>query len=531
VGTEAEEIDFVIRSVHKMMTNTLLTAPLPWRNADEKSLLVNPPTRSEAVMKLIGLHPDGTPSHLELSQWIWFGSHKNYLHSKVVAARQRKKKIIYQIEDFGEDEEDNRDSMLMQHFILEQLPLLQRLALRTELFQFDTSDPPRVDGLLWLGGWFLHLSLNFFMMIWVLLWAVNNGNTVFRSWVSQLFYCIIQEIFVSQVILVFIVHVFTIEHMQPQLKHLSHTLNAITLDKMSETSRESVVDIRAIQHLSGSCRASRDEMIRELPSAILLQTMNDEDVNLLRRKRADRLSYLATLLVGLPVFLGLAGEQAQSIFFDIIVACLWGSFLLVNAMILRQSFLLLVVGYPAIAVITAIYAFYYRPYTLRRHREAMTRAKNHSNGWRKSGKIHLRVTQHPLRRLLQFVRSLFSGELTNSAEDGFRNTDPVSATWRNMNALLELHRTDTTLGRAFSTDPSDDENDSSSDDESEKNLSKLLSGFDNNVRHLREPSALFGPSSPMFRDLKRAIAIPAEIQAMKVKKQPGLMSVWPSKTR
>jgi hypothetical protein len=532
VGTEAEEIDFVIRSVRRMMNNSLLTAPLPWRDADEKALISHPPTRREAVMRLIGLNADGTPSLLEFSQWIWFGSHKNYLWSKIFSARKRKKKIVYQIGDFGADEEDNRDSMLMQHFILEQLPLLQRLALKTELFQFDTSDPPRIDGLLWLCGWFIHLSLDLFMLIWILLWAVGNGKVVFRSWLSQLVYCLIQEIFVSQVILIFIVHVFTIEHMQPQLRHLSHTINAITLGKMTSERATVTSDIRAIQHLSGSCRAARDEAIRELPSATLLQTMTDEDINLLRRKRADRLSYLATLLVGLPVLLGLAGEQAQSIFFDILVACLWGSFLLLNTLILHRALLILVIGYPLIAFITAVYVFYYRPYALRKQRESTTRAKLHANGWKKAAKIHSRVTQHPLRRLANVIRSFLKVELLAPSTD--QGPDPVSASWRNMNALLQLHpKDDDAIARILSADPAD-----SDSDDSEQNLNKLLSGFEMNVSHLRDPSALFAVTSSAclenerLKDLERALLIPSEIQAMKVKPPSRhVISLWPLGSR
>ena len=501
-----EEVDFIIRSVRSMIKSSLLTIPFPWRDVDEKTLSKSSIRRREAVMKLIGLNADGTPSLMEFSQWVWFGSHRNYLKHKIKTARRIRDRILYKLEDFSHDEEDNKDAMLMQYFVLEQLPLLQRLALKSELFQFDMSDPPRVDGYVWLGGWILQHSMTLSMVIWVLLWAVNSGAIFFDAWLHQFMYTIIQEVFVSQVILVFIVHVFTIEHMQPQLRHISHTLNLITLEKMTANIHIRN-DIRAVQHLSGACRISRDESIRDLPSAVLLQNIDDEDVNMLRRKRADKLSYLATLLISLPVIFGLGGEKTQSILFDIFVACIWGTFLLINHLLLSHSVYTLVGGYLFLGIFLLVYIFIYRPWSLRQQRKASTRGSLQLSGWKKSEKVHRKVSQYPLSWFLHQIRLLLSFEFL--AEKSL--SQKITNNWRYMNSLLQLRsRSNKQNAQTF--------NDSISDsDESELNMEKLLSPE-------RLPAFDIFALSPQLKCdidiVEPENIIPDEILMMKVKTQP-----------
>lgn len=501
-----EEIDFIIRSVRSMIKSSLLTIPFPWRGVDEKIITKSSLRRREAVMKLIGLNPDGTPSLMEFTQWVWFGSHKNYLKNKINTARRIRNNILYKLEDFSTDEEDNKDTMLMQYFILEQLPLLQRLALRSELFQFDMSDPPRVNGYLWLLGWMIQHFMTLFMIIWVLLWAVDSGETIFESWLYQFFYSIIQEVFVSQVILIFIVHVFTIEHMQPQLKHISHTLNLITLEKMTSNTKDRG-DIRAVQHLSGACRVSRDESIRDLPSSILLQTIDDEDVNMLRRKRSDKLSYLATLLIGLPVVFGLGGEKTQSILFDIFVACVWGTFLFINHLLLARSVYTLIGVYIFVGIFLLFYICIYRPRSLQYKRKALTRGSIQSSGWKKSEKVHRKITPNPFTWIFKQVYDVcFTKSLLE-----FKSSHKVINTWKNMNSLLQLHSLSRQKADLFNDDWSDS-------DESEKNNEKIMS-------QERHPYIDIFALSPQLKRRVEIILpgemIPNEILQMRVQSQPA----------
>jgi hypothetical protein len=242
------------------------------------------------------------------------------------------------------------------------------------------------------------------------------------------------------------------------------------------------------------------------------------------------LSYLATLLIGLPVVLGLAGEQAQSIFFDIIVACLWGSFLWVNQLCFTYSMSLLIVGYLVFGVSTTLYVFYYRPLMIRKHRESLTRVKHPSTGWKKSGKVHRRVTQNPFRWLFDVLRSsLERNFVRNQTESSHQVLDATTLAWRNMNQLVQLHqkKAEQLPVKKKKLNTSDTLEEGSDSDESEKNLTKLLSGFENSfgqMNHSQEDAivAVFAPTphtKEYLRALQKAIVIPDQIQAMRVHPQ------------
>jgi hypothetical protein len=516
-----EELDFIVKSVRNFLKETTLLSPYPWRPCDmddeTQGLIIN----REAVMKLIGLNSDGTPSPMGFFQYVWYGSHHRYLKSKITSARKKSKSILYQLEDFGEDEQDNKDSLLIQHFLLEQLPPLQRLSLSTELFQFDQSDPPRVEWHIWFVAWFLELSLISFMLIWILFWAASNGQTVFKSWLGQFFYCIIEDVFISQVLLVFIIHVVVIEHMQPQLKHLSHTLNYITLQKITAVKGDgnnSRANLSAVQHISSACRVSRVETIKDLPSAILLSCIEDKDVNILRMRRSKKLSMLATLLISLPIVFGLLGENTQDMLFDILVACTWGAFLLFNSFLQSFSIYILIVVYISLGLFTLYYALVYRPMALQRHRDEMSRGVS----WKRSSRHHQHSYENLLSSVMTTLSSLFL--FNNSTETNSTET----TIWRNMNLMVALPHRDAETGELNQLDSYDEESDASSDfddtlSQERFSLSHALrshQGFEKSHGILRMPSALMNLTqrshAKRISRAERSVRIPEQIQNMRV---------------
>jgi hypothetical protein len=529
VASVDEELDFIVRSVRNFLKETTLLSPYPWRPSDMDDETQGSVVNREALMKLIGLNLDGTPSPMNVFQYLLYGSHHRYLRSKITHARKNSKSILYQLEDFGEDEQDNKDSLLIQHFLLEQLPPLQRLSLSSELFQFDQSDPPRVEWHIWFVAWILELSLIGFMLIWILFWAASNGQTVFKSWLGQFFYCIVEDVFISQVLLVFIIHVVVIEHMQPQLKHLSHTLNYITLQKITSAKLDgdnSRANVSAVQHISASCRVSRVETIQDLPSAMLLSSIEDKDVNILRMRRDKKLSLLATVLIGLPIVFGLLGENAQDMFFDILVACTWGAFLLFNSFLKSMSIYILVAVYVLLGLSTLYYALVYRPNAIKRHRKEMARGVS----WKTSSRHYQRSSGNPFSSVIEFfeilreILSSFLFPLVGSSSNTQLSQETIN--WRNMNLMVTLPQRSTEILDRL--DSYDEKSEGGSDiDETEKqdqfSLSHTLrshQGFEKSHGILRVPSALMNLTQPnhVKRILRaeRAIRIPGEIQSLRV---------------
>jgi hypothetical protein len=410
-GSESEEIDFILRSVRGTLKDCLAAAGVPWRISADASM---PSARAETVLKLLRLDLDGIPSPLS---WIWCGHGEAYIKKKIVSARRDQRRIVDQIGELATDEEDSKDSLLMQHFVLEQFPPLERLALKKELFQLDMCDPPQVNGFVWLCGWTLLLSLLLSMVVWTLLWAADSGDAIFRSWVGQFFYCIVQEVLVSQVVTVG-VHAFLVNRMRPQLRHISHALNTMTLGVLSSLPMDCQRGIRAVQHISGACRAARDESLRLLPAAMVLQRISDEDIDTLRRKRTPKLSNLATLSLWFLAVFGFGGEQPQAAFFDFLVACSWGAFLLANEIIFSLSRYSILVGYPALAVLAAVYFWLYRPTKFGKSLESETRGGK-GRGWKSAQRRALNVS----------LRNLPSPSAP-------QNSQRTVAQWKNMNRKM-----------------------------------------------------------------------------------------------
>jgi len=437
-----EELDFVVRSIKRLLNKDLLQQPLPWhipnsadlRETDGANRLAQL-KRREAIMNFIGLNPDGSPCPLTWYQWILFGSHEKYLRSKLCRVRRKYASIVEELSMFDADEEDNRDTLLMQHFVLDQMPPLQRLALEQELFQFDMSNPEKIDCYYWMGGWVLQYVLLLFMFTWVLLWAVSNGNAVFKVWAIQVVFALIEDFFVAQLLLIIIVHVVAIEYMQPQLRHIYNALNQVTVKKVLNNWFDST-DVKVVQHFSAACRASRVEAVRHLPSSRLLNSINDDELDIIRQRRRSKLPFMGMILVGLPTLFGLAGEDIQSMFFDIIVSIIWGSFLLLNNLMLSTSVYLLVAVYVVVTLCTVYYVFVMRPSRASR-RAMLTRAKDPMTGW-KSVKILTRAAANPLECVKDWFIAKWEDWTHAEEERNMSRRKRCRVKWRNMNLLLRL---------------------------------------------------------------------------------------------
>jgi len=73
-------------------------------------------------------------------------------------SRRVSSKIIKRIQDLPEWEIENKESILIQSFLLEQLSPLHRRALQGEFFQFHLTEPPEIDGWVWMLGWLCLMS-------------------------------------------------------------------------------------------------------------------------------------------------------------------------------------------------------------------------------------------------------------------------------------------------------------------------------------------------------------------------------------
>jgi hypothetical protein len=348
--TIAEEANVLVTSVRNCLKADLTACPLPWRQSRSSRISAN----AEAAMKMLDVYPDGTPVPLSLRQRLLFGNSRSRVEWKIKKVRAQAEMIVEDMQAFTGSMEDCKDTTLIQHFILEQLSPFRRYALKKEFFQFDYAMPEKVYGPLWVGAWTFMVFMWMFLVYWIFQWAMLNKGATISSWSGAIIFVLLQDVFVNEVMQIFIVHVMAIEAMRPQLKKIYETLNSILKEKSAgaigdEMLEESLDRVRVVQHLSAACRAARHPSVAHLPSSQLLMRVNDYDASICRDERGTKLGWLTVAILALPTALALSHETVQESVLDVFLPTLWACFCIANSylwdvhpMVMLTPYLLLV---------------------------------------------------------------------------------------------------------------------------------------------------------------------------------------------
>lgn len=441
-----DELDYIIRSVYTTLNKEIQLVQFPWRSAigGEESIdvtsIVKQDRRREAILNFIGLYPDCTPIPLNWYNWLRFGTHDSYLRNKLASVRVATEGIIEETELLAEFEEDMKDSLLVQHFILEQLPFLKRIALESHLLQFDMAYPQQIAWYVWLLAWTFQVCLMGFFFFWILAWAIANGQGVFISWGFSLVLVLLEDFFIAEPMICYLVHVMAIEVMQPQLRHIYHTLQKIAVDKLSDDYVPHG-DIRISQHFSATCRAARDEQLVNLPSSKLLTRIDDDEVDQCRGVRRAKVSLLSFVAIGLPTLFGFFGNNVQDFVFDVLVAMIWGCFLLFNDLLIKISIYLLIAVYACLVMLIVYFRVVIIPQRRdRRRRQSAAKYTGKRNQfqhrtWIQSLRHKKISTNNPIGKavvlLTKYISSLYSSDFhVRTQEEIDRRL------WRNMNMQL-----------------------------------------------------------------------------------------------
>ena len=153
------------------------------------------------------------------------------------------------------------------------------------------ASPAKVNPILWFCSWtFVFISWSL-MIFQVLFWALSSGSTVVQAWGIQLLISLLQEIFISETLSVYLVNIVMLEEMRYQLRQIYHVLHEIATNKLSSRhQRVNSSRIRVVQHLSGklfatlvilvisccsfyattltaACRVARSSVAKPLPCA------------------------------------------------------------------------------------------------------------------------------------------------------------------------------------------------------------------------------------------------------------------------
>ena len=324
-----DEVNSMLASVEGSLAKGNKERQLPWSTAvlNTDHLADN----AEAVKESIGLDDDGNPLPLTFIQKLFFKNPRKRVEWKVKKAREEALEILDDLDLFVDGEEDLMDVLLIQKFILEQLTPFRRYALQAEFFQFDGAAPAFVNGYLWLFCWLIIILVWIFCVSWMFFWAVNNGTSTVE-WGTQICFVLLQDIFINEVMQIFVVNILTIELLRPQLRQIYNILYVVLREKMdtANSTRDAEVMIRIVQHMSAACRVAHIPSIRHLPSVQLLSKINDHDVKMCRASRKSELGWFVKFLVAVPTVLAMMHESIQESILDVIIPTLWCCFLIAN---------------------------------------------------------------------------------------------------------------------------------------------------------------------------------------------------------
>jgi len=300
--------------------------------------------KAKALLQQLNIYKNGELAPLSFSQY-FYGTPLNRLKFKIAKARAKCEKVIEDIEGFDETQNDFKDVALMQHFIMEQLPVAKRFSMQNQFFMFDEAGvTEKVNPILWIFVWFFATGVNLYFFYFVLMWGAINGGTTLKAWGDNVLITNVQDWFMIQPMTIFMVYVLGVELSRPQLKAIYRTLNEVATSYIQDSADKSG-ELRVVQHVSGACRAARMQATRNLASATILRQIDDLDVLKCRQNRHFKMGIVAFLLVAIPGWIAFFDEGSADSFTATLVGGGATAFLLLNSTLLEYGIVYLCTPY------------------------------------------------------------------------------------------------------------------------------------------------------------------------------------------
>lgn len=275
--------------------------------------------------------------------------------------------------------ENIQDSVLLQHFIMEQLDTFQRYALKKQLFSFDNTYPGIVNGWLWLFCWVFTVAQWMFCTYWMFVWGVSNGTEMYSTFFITFGLALAQDVLIVQPAGVIVIFVTSSLLMKDRLHYIRDVLMNVYLRQLKESedaalnlqSTPAIVSqgqvytapIEVFQHFLGSCRVANHRVAYHLPAARLLRGVLDEDVFRCKRvlpgtrEEKNYTGIAAAFFIAIPAIFAYMGDRSGDLAFQLILTTVVGFFLMANEVLLEVS----LVAFIAFYVMVFGVIVYYNP--------------------------------------------------------------------------------------------------------------------------------------------------------------------------
>ena len=280
---------------------------------------------------------------------------------KIERARKDEDEILNQLEWYRQvGDNEQLDFALIQSFVFEQVSFIHRYALRAIFFQSHAAAPSQINPWTWVASWVFVISCFVFFLYWIFAWGVTNAGVTLGAWGLNFAYSVIQDVFVIQVLKVFIVYVLVIEDATPHVSNIHHVLTQVAI-KLGREGTDKLSKVSVAQYLSGACRASRRQPFSSLPAAFILRLVDDVDVLHCRYDQNKTMRRFIFTIIVVPAALALISEAVADHAMEIIIPAIVSGFVMFNMLLCDVHPALLIGFYLLIVSIVIFFLWVYQP--------------------------------------------------------------------------------------------------------------------------------------------------------------------------
>ena len=298
---------------------------LTWQDAKFNS---GKQAKANAIQLQIGIHADGSPVPLTFTERLVHGNPKQKLAAQISQARAGAAAIEKRLQTCSEVQA--KDTLLIQHFILEQFTPAKQFVLRNHMFNSNASTQMSVTPAAWLLSWgWILLSMAFFLA-WAFAWAATERGDTAAAWGIVLGTALAQDVLIIQVFRAYIIYSLSMVSIRPQLQYIYRVLNKVAISFAQDDITDNFLDVRVCQHLSPACRAAHSQAAHNLATASILRHIDDVDVAMCRSKTEISLTTLAALVLAVPVAFAIISETLGTIILDAMLPAFFDAVLIMN---------------------------------------------------------------------------------------------------------------------------------------------------------------------------------------------------------
>jgi hypothetical protein len=277
----------------------------------------------QAVCSLLNLERDGSPRIQSLIKRLFLGSPTDELTDIIYKACDESAHICNELSSFDYTDNDCRDVMLMQYFIMSHFDGIQQHIVRKELHQFDNLYPGTVDPYVWASFWAVIVTSHIVMVLFVGIVLLIDKLPVFFTtlWLSITGWSILQHHCMIVPFQLFIMHILSIKNIRSRLRQIYNVLQTSINNDQSDDKPD---DLGVSKHICAPCRVSHMISDGSFAAVSILRKLRDRQIMQCRQEiRAETVPWFSTITMYIPNICYHYDKSLGTITFNMITSLQW----------------------------------------------------------------------------------------------------------------------------------------------------------------------------------------------------------------